>query len=270
MALRDPEVRMPSPTLFSWFPLVLSVVVASLWPVQVAQAAGVAPGQHQAEVKRTAWCCSMGCVVQPGPCHASEDSLRGAGYQVYNRDYPSTQATVEALAASEIRQGLDWCQANARGQVHFVTHSMGGILVRAYLQDNQIEQLGRIVMLSPPNHGSEVVDRMQDWWLFEKLTGPAGQQLGTGADGVTASLAPIPGEIGIIMGNRTVDPWLSWMIPGRDDGKVSLDGARLAEMKDFIVMPASHAFIMRKKKVIQQIVTFLQQGKFRVALRGAE
>ena len=95
---------------------------------------------------------------------------------------------------------------------------MGGILVRAYLQDNQIEQLGRIVMLSPPNHGSEVVDRMQDWWLFEKLTGPAGQQLGTGADGVTASLAPIPGEIGIIMGNRTVDPWLSWMIPGRDDG----------------------------------------------------
>ena len=260
---------MPSPTLFSWFSLVLSVVVASLWPVQVAQAAGVAPRQHQAEVQEDCVVLLHGLRRSAWAMSRIEDSLRGAGYQVYNRDYPSTQATVEALAASEIRQGLDWCQANARGQVHFVTHSMGGILVRAYLQDNQIEQLGRIVMLSPPNHGSEVVDRMQDWWLFEKLTGPAGQQLGTGADGVTASLAPIPGEIGIIMGNRTVDPWLSWMIPGRDDGKVSLDSARLAEMKDFIVMPASHAFIMRKKKVIQQIVTFLQQGKFQVASAGA-
>ena len=191
-----------------------------------------------------------------------EASLSEAGYQVYNRDYPSTSAPVESLAVQEIGDALDWCRAQTSGQVHFVTHSMGGILVRSYLQERAIPELGRVVMLAPPNHGSEVVDRIGDWWLFRKLTGPAGQQLGTGADGIAASLKPVSAEIGVIAGTRTVDPWLSWMIPGDDDGKVSLPSTRLKEMRDYLIVPASHAFIMRKKAVIEQVMTFLQNGYF--------
>ncbi|WP_237440399.1 alpha/beta fold hydrolase [Alcanivorax sp. DP30] len=191
-----------------------------------------------------------------------EDSLNEAGYLVYNQDYPSTSAPVQSLANQEIRQALSWCRSRTAGRVHFVTHSMGGILVRSYLQDQTIPELGRVVMLAPPNHGSEVVDRMQDWWLFQKLTGPAGQQLGTGADGIAARLEPVAAEIGVIAGTRTVDPWLSWMIPGDDDGKVSLPSTRLKEMRDYLVVPASHAFIMRKRAVIQQVLAFLEYGYF--------
>lgn len=191
-----------------------------------------------------------------------EDSLTEAGYQVYNQDYPSTSAPVESLARQEIAQALDWCRQQDVARVHFVTHSMGGILVRSYLQEHSIPELGRVVMLAPPNHGSEVVDRMQDWWLFRKLTGPAGQQLGTGPEGIAARLRPVAGEIGVIAGTRTVDPWLSWIIPGEDDGKVSLPSTRLKEMRDYLEVPASHAFIMRKRAVIKQVLTFLQHGYF--------
>ena len=191
-----------------------------------------------------------------------ETSLSEAGYHVHNQDYPSTSAPVEELARQEIGEALGWCRDQTAGRVHFVTHSMGGIMVRSYLQGHSVPELGRVVMLAPPNQGSEVVDRMQDWWLFRKLTGPAGQQLGTGPQGIVASLEPVSAEIGVIAGTRTVDPWLSWMIPGEDDGKVSLPSTRLKEMRDYLVVPASHAFIMRKKTVIDQVLTFLQFGYF--------
>lgn len=191
-----------------------------------------------------------------------EKALRDSGYTVYNKDYPSTQDTVQALAASTITAAVDFCREQAAERIHFVTHSMGGILVRNYLQDQHIEELGRIVMLAPPNRGSEIVDTIGHWALFRAMMGPAGQQLGTGSNGIAAQLGPIPGEIGIVAGDRTLDPWLSWMIPGEDDGKVSLTSAVLPEMRDFLVVPASHPTIMRKRKVIEQVETFLAHGYF--------
>lgn len=191
-----------------------------------------------------------------------EKALLNSGYSVYNRDYPSTEDTVEALAQRTVPAGLDFCQQQRAARIHFVTHSMGGILVRNYLQDHHIDALGRIVMLAPPNGGSEIVDTIGHWGLFRTLMGPAGQQLGTGSDGIAAQLGPIPGEIGIVAGDRTLDPWLSWMIPGEDDGKVSLTSAILPEMRDFLVVPASHPTIMRKRRVIEQVETFLAHGYF--------
>ena len=193
---------------------------------------------------------------------AIEDALVEAGYCVWNRSYPSRTADIEWLAATAVSDGLAYCESQQAVRIHFVTHSLGGILVRQYLQENRVENLGRIVMLSPPNQGSEVADLLKDHAVYRFATGPAGQQLGTGTSSVPLLLGPIPGEIGIIAGNSSSDPWFSPLIPGDDDGKVSVEHAKLAEMRDFLMVDSGHTFIMREKTVIAQILAFLQRGKF--------
>ena len=189
-------------------------------------------------------------------------SLEAAGYQVWNESYPSRDKPVGELAVEAIQPAVDFCQANGVQRINFVTHSLGGILVRYYLQDHAIAQLGRIVMLSPPNKGSEIADQLKEFKLYQFVTGPAGQQLGTGDNSVPNQLAPIDGEIGVITGNSTSDPWFSWLIPGEDDGKVSVARARLDEMKDFLIVEQGHTFIMKKQSVIDQITYFLKHGEF--------
>jgi pimeloyl-ACP methyl ester carboxylesterase len=193
---------------------------------------------------------------------AIEDALTDAGYCVWNRNYPSRDADIEWLAATTVGEGVAFCEAHGARRTHFVTHSLGGILVRQYLQDNRIEGLGRIVMLSPPNRGSQIADLLHDNLLYQFATGPAGQELGTGQGSLPRQLAPIPGEIGIIAGDSSLDPWFSPLIPGDDDGKVSVAHARLAEMQDFLVVDNSHTFIMRDDAVIAQILNFLREGRF--------
>ena len=191
-----------------------------------------------------------------------EDSLQDEGYRVWNLGYESTRHPIPELAETAIDEGLAYCAHKQASSVHFVTHSLGGILVRYYLQGHKIEDLGRIVMLAPPNKGSEVADELKRFEWFGELLGPAALALGTDAASLPAQLAPIPGEIGVIAGNATSDPWFSPMIPGEDDGKVSVARTRLAEMQDFLVVDAGHTFIMRKPAVIKQVLHFLQQGVF--------
>ncbi len=152
---------------------------------------------------------------------------------------------------------LDWCAEHDR--THFVTHSLGGILVRVALENRPFD--GRIVMLSPPNHGSEIADALGDQWPLQYFLGPALTELDT--DGLTTTLDPTPGTIGIITGDRSSDPWFSWLIPGADDGKVSVDGARLAEMADFLVVHEGHSFIMLQPDIVEQVRHFLVDGRFR-------
>jgi pimeloyl-ACP methyl ester carboxylesterase len=191
-----------------------------------------------------------------------EDRLQEAGYLVWNHHYESTSGTIASLSESAIGDGLRFCALKQVEKVHFVTHSLGGILVRHYLQDKEIDNLGRIVMLAPPNRGSEVVDTLREYRLYGVAMGPAGMALGTGSDSLPNQLKPISGEIGVIAGNSTSDPWFSPIIPGEDDGKVSVERAKLEEMKDFLVVDSGHTFIMRDDEVIDQILYFLQEGKF--------
>ncbi|MEE9447435.1 MAG: hypothetical protein V3V09_05720 [Arenicellales bacterium] len=189
--------------------------------------------------------------------------LEQAGYAVSNASYPSTTEPIETLTELAVGQGIKHCQQLNAPVIHFVTHSLGGILVRAYLQDHVLSELGKIIMLAPPNHGSEIVDVLKDYRVYHYAMGPAGQALSTSNNSLPNQLKPIQGEIGIIAGNYTSDPWFSPLIPGEDDGKVSVESAKLDEMQDFWVIDSGHSFIMRNTQVIEQIVYFLKHGRFR-------
>ena len=189
--------------------------------------------------------------------------LEKAGYATANIDYPSRDYTVEDLADIAIPEGLAACrEQEGVTRIHFVTHSLGGILVRQYLSRHEIDELGRVVMLGPPNQGSAAVDELSDVPGFDWLNGPAGRQLGKGDASVPLRLGPADFELGVIAGNRTIDPITSAVLEDPDDGRVSVADTKLEGMADFIVVDHSHAFMMRMRRPIELTMTFLQTGSF--------
>ncbi|MFH2092931.1 MAG: alpha/beta hydrolase [Pseudomonadota bacterium] len=188
--------------------------------------------------------------------------LQQHGFMVVNQGYPSRNNPIEMLSGNTIPLALEQCKKHCAQKIHFVTHSLGGILVRHYLAHNVLTNLGRVVMLSPPNSGSEVVDKLKNLFFFKWLNGPAGRQLGTDADSIPNQLGLPDYELGIIAGDQTVNPILSWLIPGKNDGKVSVERARLEGMKDFLIVHKSHPFIMNDPFVLEQIQNFIVDGKF--------
>ncbi|MGI9309350.1 MAG: esterase/lipase family protein [Gammaproteobacteria bacterium] len=191
-----------------------------------------------------------------------ETALHQAGYVAINVDYSSMAAEIPELAEALIPRAVAQCQTQGSDRIHFVAHSMGGILLRYYLGHQKIAGLGRVVMLSPPNKGSEVVDALGGFPGFNSLAGPSGRQLGTGAGDLPASLGPANFELGIITGDRSVNPVFSILLPGDDDGSVTVESAKLEGMADFLVVPHSHSFIMQRDVTITQTVYFLRNGEF--------
>lgn len=189
-------------------------------------------------------------------------TLTAAGYTVDNVDYPSRTASIDALAYSAIGPALASDRAQSAAQIHFVTHSLGGILVRSYFSRHTEPALGRVVMLGPPNQGSEVVDQLRTWPLFKQLNGPAGQELGTAPDSTPNTLGPATFPVGIIAGRRSINWINSLMIHGANDGKVSVNRTHLAGMADHLVLPATHPFLMKNKTALRQTVAFLRDGRF--------
>lgn len=188
-------------------------------------------------------------------------ALESAGYATWNGGYDSTAAPVEALA-TVVGEAVADCRARQAARIHFVTHSMGGILLRAYFADHAVPEAGRVVMLAPPNHGSEIVDAYRERWWFRSATGPAGQQLGTGADSLPNTLPPLKLEVGVIAGRGSSDPWFGGLFAGAHDGKVSVASARLEGMRDFLVVDSGHTFMMNAPEVIRQVKAFLESGAF--------
>jgi pimeloyl-ACP methyl ester carboxylesterase len=189
--------------------------------------------------------------------------LSERGYADSNVHYNSREHNIEELAALAISQGLQDCRALEAQRIHFVTHSLGGILVRYYLQHNEVPELGRVVMLAPPNHGSQIIDIFGDIPGFDLFSGEPASQLGTrGPESVPAKLPPVDFELGVIAGTRSISPIFSFALPDRDDGKVTVESTKVDGMRDFIEMPFNHTFIMRSNAVIEQVIHFLQNGSF--------
>lgn len=192
-----------------------------------------------------------------------QKALSEKGYGVCNYDYPSRKHKIEELAYLVIPDALKLCRENGAKKIHFVSHSLGGILLRYYLTENTIPDLGRVVMLSPPNQGSEVVDALGHNIFFTAIHGPAGNQLGTEEGGIPQQLGKVDFELGIITGKKSINPILSMIIDGEDDGKVSIHNAKVEGMKEFIVYDTSHPFIMKNDGVIELVIRFLKFGSFK-------
>jgi triacylglycerol lipase len=194
-----------------------------------------------------------------------QTALQADGFEVCNIDYPSRDHSIEILAEDFVAPAITKCfvDRDAVTPINFVTHSLGGIIVRQLAATHAITNFGRVVMLSPPNQGSEVVDKLGGLKLFDWINGPAGGEIGTGDESLPLRLGKASFEVGIITGVRSINPFLSMMIPGDDDGKVGIDNAKLDGMNDFLVLRCSHPYIMKSDHGIEQSIYFLNHGKFR-------
>ena len=189
-------------------------------------------------------------------------SLQEAGYTTANVDYPSQAASVEELAPMAVNEGLEKCREANAEQIHFVTHSIGGILLRYAHNETPIPELGRVVMLAPPNQGSEIVDVTRNWPTAELFSGEAGLQLGTDENSIPSQLGPVDFELGVVAGTGTISPIMSAMLPQPNDGKVSVESTKVAGMDDFLLVDNSHHYIVSSDIVIENTKAFLRAGKF--------
>jgi pimeloyl-ACP methyl ester carboxylesterase len=189
--------------------------------------------------------------------------LEGSGFATLNQDYASRRKALEALA-EDIHPAIQRFADSIDGPVHFVGHSMGGLLARVYIARYRPKRLGRVVMLGTPNSGSEIADRLKNFGAYRAFFGPAGQQLGTRRDAAIDALFPsVDYPVGIIAGDRSIYPITSAFVPKPHDGRVSVANTKLDGMADHVVVAASHPWLVRNAVAIEQTIAFLKDGKFR-------
>ncbi len=189
-------------------------------------------------------------------------ALSQHGYLVVNRTYSSRYFTIETLSDTTIPVVIQACREQGAKRIHIVTHSLGGILVRYYMESNEIPEIGRFIMLAPPNQGSEVIDTFGKVPGFYSIFGPAGLQLGTKEDGVPRQLGPVTIDTAVISGTSSINVFLSLSLPNPDDGKVSVASTRVDGMCALLQLPIAHPFIMKDARVITEVLTYISTGEF--------
>ena len=199
-----------------------------------------------------------------------ETKLTDEGFYVVNVDYPSRSKGIFELSEIAVTDGINKCSKNNSLPINFVTHSLGGILVRQYYKNHPPSNVKRVVMLGPPNNGSEVVDNLKEMPGYELLNGPAGMELGTSNSDIPKALGPVNFELGVIAGTQSINLILSAFLPNPDDGKVSVESTKVEGMCGFITLPVTHPFLMTNDKVISEVISFLRSGIFTNKLESNE
>ena len=199
-----------------------------------------------------------------------ERQLHLAGYHVLNLGYPSQRKNLSDIAALHLAPVIGRHCTDESKRIHFVTHSLGGIVLRQWLRSEDdrngatpiSSRLGRVVMLAPPNQGSDILDRLRGQPWVRAAFGPVSSELGTAPDSAVNRLGPVKIETGVIMGHRALLPFFKPWLGPESDGIVQVDRGAVEGMTDFIVLPADHTFIMRRPLVRDNVLAFLRSGRF--------
>jgi len=186
--------------------------------------------------------------------------IRDAGFATHSIEYASLQEPPDVILEKVSEQIKLCCQEDSR-PVHFVAHSLGGLIVRAYLDQKPLENLGRVVLLGTPNQGSELVDIYGDSWLF-KIIGPTARLLGTDDNSFPNRIGPPYYPLGIIAGTSSFNPITDDHLPGPDDGLVSVRSTKIDGMTDFLLVDTSHSMMRYNEAVANETIHFLKKGRF--------
>lgn len=232
------------------------VLLVMAWGMTVSSSAAAAPDSRETVVL-------LHGVAMPSLVMTRvAGTLRRAGYRVVNVGYPSRTMPIREIAAKYLPRQLRRHGIERAVRVHFVTHSMGGLVLRLYLQEHRPENLGRVVMLGPPNHGSAAADFAATHWLFRRVAGINLSALGTGAMSVARTLPAADFDLGIIAGTQSFHGLFAHQLHGANDGAVTVDSAKLDGMRDFLTVPHSHTLMLWRAEVIAQVLCYLRDGRF--------
>ncbi len=198
-----------------------------------------------------------------------ESALVEYGYRVVNISYPSREMSFEKLAGEYLPAQLQAADVARAPRLNFITHSMGSLIVRKLIQDARPANLGRVVMVGPPNHGSTAADEAGENAILREYMGENLVRLGTHENNIVSTLGPANFDVGIIAGNITSVTIFGRALSGQNDGAVTVESARLEGMHDFLVVPYSHTMMLWRDEVVQQALTYLREGKFKHAETAA-
>jgi pimeloyl-ACP methyl ester carboxylesterase len=190
-------------------------------------------------------------------------TLAKQGFAIHVPTYSGRRRTLEGVIA-DLEPGIMAFAKSVSGPVHFVAHSLGGLVVRALLNRQKPDNLGRVVMLAPPNGGGEWAEILVRTRLDRTVLGHMGEHLVKGRSAKAEAVLGQPDyAVGIIAGNRAIDPIFSRLLmPRPNDGKVTVSATRLGDTSDHIILPVTHTFMVFDRKVHTQVHTFLELGRF--------
>ena len=190
-----------------------------------------------------------------------EWSLRRAGYHVVNLPYRSHYGNIAQIADHYLPPVI--AQIPPHAKIHFVTHSMGGIILRQYLSNHDLPNLGRVIMIAPPNHGTPIADFFRRHWWGRLFLGPAGRELGTSPSDAPQRLPAPHFPFAVIAGDFTLSPLAHFLLPEASDGTIPLESTKLPGMGDFLIVHSRHTLILWRQQTLRAVLSYLQTGSFR-------